>query len=133
MGDANKYIGIPKKKGGTTLEGADCWGLHNIVAREEFGIDITLFEGHKAEGAELEKIIFDELESKRWVEELPQGGVTCLMYSSNGNRPEHIGICWDATNVLHSFGNEMTGSSSITSISILRRLFSKVEFYRYVG
>ena len=133
MGDANKYIGVPKKKGGTTLEGADCWGLHNIVAREEFGINITLFDGNKDEGPELEKIIFDEINSDRWVKCSPTGGVTCLMYSKNGNRPEHIGICWDAVNVLHSFGDEMTGSSSITSISILRRLFSKVEFYKYVG
>ncbi len=36
----NKYIGIPYEFRGRTKEGADCYGIVEIVQREVFGVDL---------------------------------------------------------------------------------------------
>lgn len=36
----NKYIGIPYEFRGRTKDGADCYGLVEIIQREVFGVDL---------------------------------------------------------------------------------------------
>ena len=133
MADLNRFVGIPYKQGGFSFAGADCWGLCLMVMRKVFDVNISLFEGRKDEGDDLEKIIEGEINSHRWVQGAAAEGMVCLMYSKDNERPNHIGVCSDQSNVLHSFGGDKTGTSAISSISALRKIFSKVEFYRYVG
>lgn len=132
MADLNAYVGVPYKLGGFSFAGADCWGLCLMVMRKVFNVHIDLFEGRKDNGIDLENIITGEITSNRWVIGKPNEGMICLMYSKAGERPEHIGVCSDEQNVLHSFGGDKTGSSAISSITTLSRIFSKVEFYSYV-
>lgn len=38
--DYTKYLSIPYKINGCGWNGADCWGLVKIIAKEEFGIEL---------------------------------------------------------------------------------------------
>ena len=131
--DLNKYVGIPHKKGACTMIEADCWGVTQMASRDEFGVEIKMFEGATFEGDALSDIIDSEIISGRWEVCEPDAGVLCVMYSKMDNRPDHIGICSDPQHVLHSFGGKQTGASGITKISVLSKVFSKMEFYSYAA
>lgn len=37
---AEAYVGIPYRFGGSSRDGADCWGLARLALRERFGVDL---------------------------------------------------------------------------------------------
>lgn len=45
---ANKYVGLPYARKGRSMDGCDCWGLIQIVLREERGIEIPEIGGRTA-------------------------------------------------------------------------------------
>jgi cell wall-associated NlpC family hydrolase len=52
MSWASKYVGIPYKPGGRSIEGIDCWGLICLVSKQEFGnilptLDETVWNSDK--------------------------------------------------------------------------------------
>jgi cell wall-associated NlpC family hydrolase len=119
-----KYVGIKWVKGGSSLStGADCWGIVTIAIKELFGIEIKDCLGCKAEGDELHQVIINETSKYKLVSK-PQPAAIIVMY--NNNKAEHVGLCLDKTNVLHSIKT----SSSINTVSVLKRAFSKLEFYQ---
>jgi murein DD-endopeptidase / murein LD-carboxypeptidase len=42
--DWSQYVGIPYKFGGSSREGADCWGLVRLVLKEVYGKELPAFE-----------------------------------------------------------------------------------------
>ena len=45
MNWASDYVGLPYEGGGRTREGLDCYGLLALVMKDQFGIEIELFDG----------------------------------------------------------------------------------------
>lgn len=130
--DINELVGIPWVKGGYTIEGADCWGLV-LIACSRLRIPINIYKGSKASGVELSDIIIKESLSDRWEQIKKPEPISICTMTSNSGKPEHIGLCFDGKNVLHSLGSNGVGSSIITSIKALDRFYHKLEFYKYVG
>jgi len=119
-----KYVGVKWLKGGCSLEtGADCWGIVVIVMYDLFGIEIKDHKGSMDEGLKLHETITQESKKYKKINE-PKSGAIVIMY--NRNIAEHIGICLDERNVLHSIKT----SSSINNVKVLQRVFKKVEFYQ---
>ena len=53
---AGKYIGIPYKVRGRTLDGLDCWGLVCVIARAEQGITLPSFADRNAGTATMHNV-----------------------------------------------------------------------------
>ena len=130
--DVNDLVGIPWVSGGYSHKGADCWGIA-LLACKLFDIPMELFRGYKVEEVNLSKIIIGEADSKRWLPVVtPESKTICTMFSSEGS-PDHIGFCIDGRNILHSLKGGGHGSSIITSVEVLEKIFHTLKFYRYVG
>ena len=41
--DVNRYVGVPWKVGGRSLEGADCWGLVMTIYDQEYNVKLNDF------------------------------------------------------------------------------------------
>ena len=42
-----KYVGIPYRDEGNTIEGCDCWGLYKLVMHEQFGFIVPEYTGRR--------------------------------------------------------------------------------------
>lgn len=42
--DLSEYIGIPYLFGGSSRDGADCWGLVRLIYRERYGKELPAFD-----------------------------------------------------------------------------------------
>lgn len=132
--DINDYIGIPWVQGGAGHSGADCWGLVLLVSREVFGVDLGLYEGAMYTGDDLARIIEGEERSDRW--ELtgePRQGDVVTIRNRGEEHPSHVGIMVSTNQVLHSLDTSSNGASSVHPLIVLRRMFGRIEIYRYVN
>lgn len=131
MMHANALTGIPYVKGGADLLGANCWGIVLLAFNLIFEKPIQIYEGSVASGEELATIITSECNSRDWrrIEDQEIGAVV-VMYNRSTKRPEHMGVMTVLGRVLHTCKHH---GSVQTRLRVIKRLFSKVEFYRYVG
>ncbi len=130
--DVNDFVGIPWKLGGSNECGADCWGLVLMVLPCVYDIRMNSFEGSCATGEELSNIIEGETNSAAWEEVHPaRPGDVVVFYDKQNGKPGHMGVFVGDGRVIHSLHAMNNGSSSIHEIRIIRRLFKRVEYYRY--
>ena len=130
--DINDYIGIPWVQGGSTREGADCWGLVLLVSREVFGLDLGLYEGAKHTGEDLARIIEGEERSPRWARTLgPRAGDVATIRNRGDKHPSHVGINIGDGKILHSLDTSAHGASAVHKLTTMCRMFGAIEHYRY--
>jgi len=129
----NNYVGIPWLKGGSTKNGADCWGLTLLVLNKCFGVIVDKYLGSKASNRELAKIINSEINSDSWSEVLtPTPGNVCVMFDRKTKMPLHMGVVVTDEHIIHALDSKRAGVSQIHTITLLNRIFQKLEYYEHV-
>ena len=119
----NRAIGLPWIRWRSDWDGADCFGCIVLYHREVLGIDLgpvpqsDIATGfHAATG---------------WQECSAEDGATCFM-AWKGDAPTHCGIVLPGAMVLHSEGSpEHPGSVRVTRLSVMRRAYGDIKFYKY--
>ena len=135
MIDYNNYIGIPWVCGESTLEGADCWGLVSMVYLDLFNIRLAHFDVDDIDSGSKTTSKIEEVRdnSLSWEKTAtPTEGDVVMMISRKTLRPEHVGVYAGNGRILHSLTRE-TGQSEIHTVKLMRKLFKRLEYYRYVG
>lgn len=135
MIDYNDYIGIPWVCGKSSFDGADCWGLISMVYLALFNIRLAHFDVDEINDPEktMEKIESVRDGSGEWEEtNTPNDGDVVMMISRKTFRPEHVGIYIGKGQILHSMTRE-TGQSEIHPVKLMKKLFKRLEYYKYVG
>lgn len=99
-----RYVGIPYVYGGLKLEGADCWGVHCIVYREQYGILLPTFaqelEQSDEDREDIEGLVRGE--SANWIPiDEPREGDAIL--SRFRGQLIHVSIVLDAVSMLSTF------------------------------
>lgn len=100
--DVGRYIGIPFKEHGRSLEGCDCYGLVRLVLQNEFQKSIPDFWDYNTtiDHAKIASLIEENRPIIASIEkETPEEG-DVLIYRFNGV-PTHIGIYVGSGLVLH--------------------------------
>jgi len=131
----NKYIGIPWVCGGSTEEGADCWGIVKMVYKDLLNIEIGHYNVSEINNSEKtsDKIEMVRDSTQDWIQtENPAINDVIMMVNRMTGRPEHVGIFIGKGKVLHSMTRE-NGQSEIHDIKLIKRLFKRLEYYRYAG
>jgi len=133
MKNISDYIGIPWIIGGSDFSGCDCWGLSLLILDECFNIQVNRFIGAKYTGDELDDIINSEASSPDWqLSESPKNGDLCVMSCGEKLRAEHIGVYVDGL-IVHALGKNGQGASTANKPAALKKIFKKMEYYRFVG
>ena len=111
----NKYIGIPFKDNGRTMEALDCWGLLWMVWRNEAGIHVPSYDdmyceedthGWKQSAGKIANIVKSRM-GPDW-QLIPQGqeelfdGVLLRLF----NQPLHVGLVLKKGMMLHSASSD---------------------------
>lgn len=101
----NKYIGIPYKMMGCSMEGCDCWGLVRLVYKNEFGIDIPSVTIDMTDHANMELIPMG-LDAMWDKTDNPQPGDVINFHVLGHD--QHVGIVTAPGQMLHVFDNGHT-------------------------
>lgn len=128
----NNYVGIPWVKGGYSHSGCDCWGLVLLILDELYDIKINEYVGSKASGDKLTEIIFSEIASNKWKKiDIARKSDVVVMYDKRTKLPNHVGVYIGDDLIIHSPDSGHHKLSQIHNFRILKRVFSKLEYYRY--
>jgi len=99
----SKYIGIPFKDKGRTVEGLDCWGLLYLIFKEQFGIEIPSFVDDYPTSTNLKAVgALIEQNSHTWInieQDVQKAGDVLLMRFFG--HPVHVGILIDKRRMIH--------------------------------
>lgn len=127
----NKYINIPFKFDGRSIDGLDCWGLVKAVYNDKLGIDLPNFNGALCDSSRetLRKVAeIAAQERKRWIKVDDAKEFDVVLMSPTGGNPYHVGIMADRRNMLHI----MEGCNSTIERVDGMRWRNRIEgFYRY--
>ncbi|MDD7202442.1 MAG: NlpC/P60 family protein [Sphaerochaetaceae bacterium] len=86
----SKWLSVPYRKGGRTMEGCDCWGFTRLVVGEEQGVDLPAWQDSRTL-TEIERARFREIPR-------PEEGCIVLMRHMGGDI--HTGV-WTCGMILH--------------------------------
>lgn len=123
----NQYIGIPYKRGGTELDGLDCWGLLLHVLKHDFKIDINVdyyVDGDLPSVARAYETASKDTNWKRI--NSPIDG--CVVALSKGKKIHHAGIWWHG-GCLHAVNGMGVIHSTIKSLRLNN--YKRMEFYEW--
>lgn len=127
---AEKYVGLRFVDHGRSMEGVDCWGLVQLVMREEKGIELPSYgETSALDLAAVAKIVAHESACDPWVPVFPNSVAAfdvAVMHRKHD--PIHVGIMVNRYSVLHI---EAKTDSVIMLISDARIAFRYPRFYRH--
>lgn len=125
------YIGIPFKTGGTDRNGLDCWGLINLVWKEQFGRSLPDYNGMHwsrgsspaavSEGAASYSQLFRKIAKG---EEQPGDGILFRMIG----HPIHIALVVAPGWMLHIEEDTDSLVDRYQTLQWERRI---IDFYRY--
>jgi len=134
----SRYQSVPYVDGGRVVSddpavsGLDCFGLARHALHYAFdGPLLNSFSGiFRADQSGMD----DGFKDAAGLFELcaPQAGALacCFHKTEQGDVFHHIGICIDATNVMHTSAKH---GYAVVPVRTFKRLANKVEFYRYVN
>ncbi|RUT65171.1 hypothetical protein CKG00_01185 [Morganella morganii] len=120
----DRMVGVPWVNRACSFTECDCWGLVLLYYRHVMGREIHSVTGY----AEHDDFVtcFNGV-IVPWVPiAYPEDG--CMFVAYDGSQPVHVGIVTGST-ALHSRGEN--GHVRIDRLSVLGRLYTKLEFYRY--
>jgi len=112
----------------------DCWAVFRKASRDVFGVDVPGVEIPEQSDQALNALLFDQHAGQpQWCRVTgPEPGCAVLFRNAKGNAM-HIGLYVEEGNVLHCMGHpDRPGRTAYDNLRMLRRLFKRVEFYRYV-
>lgn len=102
MSWAEKYLTVPFAEKGRSMEGADCWGLVQLIYKQELGIDLPSYlECYETTNDRdvLGKLIADERGAK-WSEPKSPQEYDIIILNMRGV-PMHVGIVLPGRRMLH--------------------------------
>lgn len=128
MINVQRYIGIPWLDGGRSFSGCECWGLVEIVLKNEFGIEIPCqYPQNFSDIRDTVKNIRAAIDNDPWVKVCtPAYGDVVAM--GRGSHIHHVGV-YVPGGCLHCIGGIGT---VLTSLRGLKKYgFKKMEYYRW--
>jgi probable lipoprotein NlpC len=110
MSWSNKYIGIPQADLGRTREGVDCWGLLDVVYREELHISLPdyLDYGSPDELEEISTLIDGAKHSPLWVPVTGPAMAFDIALFRRGKFSSHVGIVVRHGLMVHVVGTDQS-------------------------
>lgn len=138
MIDYNDYVGIPWVCGQATKQGADCWGIVTMVLKAAFGVRLGHYclsniNSQRKAIKTFQKEMRVELNSGNWLKcDIPRELDVVMMFSRSSGRPDHVGVYISNNMILHSMTREI-GISEVHHIKLIKPMFKRLEYYRYVG
>lgn len=122
----DKYIGIPYKTKGITLDGCDCLGLIELIYKNEFNVTLPLYPHLDTVDLDItSKAIEHGKESWKKLDK-PEAG--CVVLLNICGYPVHIGMAINETEMLHSLKGHDSVIESFTGMKWNKRIDG---FYRY--
>lgn len=129
---AERYVGIPYKTHGRDREGCDCWGLFNMIWREQLGKELPPYDGvdwyhgQKPENVSAGALAYSEnfVEILRGNEKLGDG----LLLRLRGH-PFHCGIVLSPGWMLHTHDGAGSCIEAYETIWWSKRV---TGIYRYI-
>jgi cell wall-associated NlpC family hydrolase len=101
---SRRYVGIPFKDGGRTLDGLDCYGLLVAVYRDEFHIEVPSYAGAYVSAHEREEVaalLAHRIPADAWLPVAGTPRVGDAVVFRVLNAPWHIGVMVSPTDFLH--------------------------------
>ncbi|WP_299165783.1 NlpC/P60 family protein [uncultured Tateyamaria sp.] len=128
---SNKWVGTPYEALGRTEDGVDCWGLVQIVYREELNITLPAYLGYASveEHGEIANLIGAAKASQVWVPNTGQAYAFDVAVFRRGYLDTHVGIVVERGLMLHMDGDDCAKHTSYTSGQWCNRL---TGIYRHV-
>ncbi|AKO97603.1 MULTISPECIES: NlpC/P60 family protein [Marinovum] len=108
MSWSDRYVGLPAAKLGRGWQGVDCWGLVELVYREELGIELPSYAGTYADPSEVAEVsrLINAAEARGpWVPSHVIRTFDVLTFGA-GRWRSHVGIALDARLMLHVQGHD---------------------------
>lgn len=126
--DFTKYIGIPFKAHGEDFNGADCWGLVNLVLKTEFNIQHPNIGEYKDDKdiRNNEKLFLINI-YKYWTKVVNPEIGDCILIQFSGVS-SHVGIVVAKEMMLHTLRNKNAVIERFTTNLWQQRVKG---FYRY--
>lgn len=116
----NKYVGIPYRPMGCSMDGCDCWGLVRLVYKNEFGIDIPGVTIDMTDHANMELIPMG-LDAMWDKTDNPKPGDVINFHVLGHD--SHVGIVTAPGQMLHVYDN---GHSSCIEVYTSRKWKSRI-------
>ena len=125
---AKRYIGIPYKAKGTTIDALDCLGLIEVIYREIFNVILPKYNHVDTDDMQLAK---DVLESNKpgWVK-LDKPKENCVVLFRIADYPIHMGIVLDNNYMLHTLKGHNSAIERFTGAKWNKRIEG---YYDYKG
>lgn len=125
-----KYIGLPFRDHGRSINGVDCWGLVQLVMREQNNIELPDYGETSALDLEaVAKMVAQESAIDPWVPVIPHNvQMFDVVVMHRRREPVHVGIMVNKFMVLHI---EKKTDSVLMPLSDARISFRYPRFYRH--
>jgi len=127
---AARYVGLPFKDHGRDFSGVDCWGLVQLVMREEKGVELPTYGETSA--LDLQKVaglIAKESSIDPWVLVLPEWRRAFdVVVMHRRHSPIHVGIMCGPDHLLHI---EEKISAVMVPVKHESIIFRNPRFYRH--
>lgn len=125
-----KYIGLPYANVGRDKAiGIDCWGLVQLVYKDERGINLPAHITdyiHSYNSEQTSKVIYAE-EAANW-HKVAAPAVFDVVVFTLGGKPSHIGLIVDTTTFIHNLEGRNVSIGKLDSFIWKKRIDA---FYRH--
>lgn len=124
-----KYLPIPFVPHGRDFSGVDCWGLIDLIYRQEFGITLPAYGADVGDVHQARAVgpAMQAAQARSWITVAsPQAGDVVLFRT--GPLPAHVGIYLKDKIMLHAMKDIGVAVERFTAPLWARRLLG---FYRY--
>jgi cell wall-associated NlpC family hydrolase len=97
-----KYLGIPYKHTGRTIEGLDCWGLIKIVYKDVRNVDLwDIGEEYPEDWSWKGKDLFMENYRKQWERVKIPLALDVILLNNGAGIANHAGVMLNDKNFIH--------------------------------
>jgi hypothetical protein len=128
----NKVVGLPWINRASGPDCYDCWGLIIDYFDKVHDEKIPTVIGYSDGSTPIADGFFKQAESGYWLKEsTPSDGIVFAAF--RGEIPAHVGVITGGR-CLHCLGSDdKPGSVGYHSIPTLEKIYSRLEYWRYVG
>lgn len=130
MSALSNYVGIPYVIGGESFDGADCYGIAKLFAKNELGLILPTYMYSELNNEAVAEVAIKSAQhglGDKWQKvEIPQRGdvVTFRIFGHE----VHCGIMLDSAQFLHSLKGRMSCIEDLTHVNWSHR---KTGVFRY--